>query len=154
MPPGSPAGFVTAALCGCQHVALVLNCAGAQQDLPVRAPSSEGERRGHHNKVYMTHGPVHFREPQVITYGQAYLTARPVKHLRRVLAGADGIGFRKNIFPVIKTKQVDLVVPCLLAAVRPKHQTRVIDRKSTRLNSSHVKISYAVFCLKKKNTTK
>src|SRR5436309_6617564 len=28
-----------------------------------------------------------------------------------------------------------------------------IDRKSTRLNSSHVKISYAVFCLKKKKTT-
>src|SRR5690606_39500945 len=25
-----------------------------------------------------------------------------------------------------------------------------VDRKSTRLNSSHVKISYAVFCLKKK----
>src|SRR2546430_13365534 len=29
----------------------------------------------------------------------------------------------------------------------------VIDRKSTRLNSSHSQISYAVFCLKKKNTT-
>src|SRR5699024_12724275 len=28
-----------------------------------------------------------------------------------------------------------------------------LDRKSTRLNSSHVSISYAVFCLKKKNTT-
>src|SRR5690554_7641804 len=27
----------------------------------------------------------------------------------------------------------------------------LIDRKSTRLNSSHVRISYAVFCLKKKN---
>src|SRR5260221_9128368 len=27
------------------------------------------------------------------------------------------------------------------------------DRKSTRLNSSHTVISYAVFCLKKKNTT-
>src|SRR5947207_4676143 len=27
-----------------------------------------------------------------------------------------------------------------------------IDRKSTRLNSSHTVISYAVFCLKKKNT--
>src|SRR5207249_5714147 len=27
------------------------------------------------------------------------------------------------------------------------------DRKSTRLNSSHVSISYAVFCLKKKRTT-
>src|SRR5207249_6175071 len=30
-------------------------------------------------------------------------------------------------------------------------QTDVRDRKSTRLNSSHVSISYAVFCLKKKN---
>src|SRR5207302_9253523 len=28
------------------------------------------------------------------------------------------------------------------------------DRKSTRLNSSHVKISYAVFCLKKKKSTR
>src|SRR3712207_7474342 len=27
-----------------------------------------------------------------------------------------------------------------------------VDRKSTRLNSSHANISYAVFCLKKKNT--
>src|SRR3989442_13373160 len=31
------------------------------------------------------------------------------------------------------------------------HEQRVrLDRKSTRLNSSHVRISYAVFCLKKK----
>src|SRR5690606_24943709 len=29
-------------------------------------------------------------------------------------------------------------------------KTKEVDRKSTRLNSSHVKISYAVFCLKKK----
>src|SRR5438874_10712609 len=28
----------------------------------------------------------------------------------------------------------------------------LVDRKSTRLNSSHVENSYAVFCLKKKNT--
>src|SRR5690554_3880723 len=30
---------------------------------------------------------------------------------------------------------------------------QLIDRKSTRLNSSHVRISYAVFCLKKKKIT-
>src|SRR3712207_7329310 len=30
-------------------------------------------------------------------------------------------------------------------------QGGVVDRKSTRLNSSHANISYAVFCLKKKN---
>src|SRR5690606_41630630 len=35
-------------------------------------------------------------------------------------------------------------------AQAPAHR---LDRKSTRLNSSHVKISYAVFCLTKKNTT-
>src|SRR5699024_12868964 len=31
---------------------------------------------------------------------------------------------------------------------------RIADRKSTRLNSSHVSISYAVFCLKKKKNNK
>src|ERR1039457_4999145 len=35
-------------------------------------------------------------------------------------------------------------------AFRPRLGTS-IDRKSTRLNSSHLVISYAVFCLKKKN---
>src|SRR3712207_8611612 len=32
-------------------------------------------------------------------------------------------------------------------------RTTSLDRKSTRLNSSHANISYAVFCLKKKNNT-
>src|SRR5699024_11960168 len=35
------------------------------------------------------------------------------------------------------------------SSIRPAEINR--DRKSTRLNSSHVSISYAVFCLKKKN---
>src|SRR3989454_1308207 len=39
----------------------------------------------------------------------------------------------------------ELQSPCNLVC-------RIIDRKSTRLNSSHLVISYAVFCLKKKNT--
>src|SRR5690606_41952751 len=41
----------------------------------------------------------------------------------------------------------------VLAAERlsPPPLTLTGDRKSTRLNSSHVKISYAVFCLEKKN---
>src|SRR5690606_40745824 len=36
----------------------------------------------------------------------------------------------------------------------PPARVRRQDRKSTRLNSSHVKISYAVFCLKKKKNNK
>src|SRR5690554_1802509 len=38
-----------------------------------------------------------------------------------------------------------------VAAEKAKNR-RELDRKSTRLNSSHVRISYAVFCLKKKKT--
>src|SRR5436305_10414078 len=41
-----------------------------------------------------------------------------------------------------------VAVFCLLSALV---SALVSDRKSTRLNSSHVRISYAVFCLKKKN---
>src|SRR5207253_7591669 len=36
------------------------------------------------------------------------------------------------------------------AALHPRRAGTAEDRKSTRLNSSHVAISYAVFCLKKK----
>src|SRR5436305_4822820 len=55
-----------------------------------------------------------------------------------------------------------LPISVLRAAARPSKRTPIIvtasptiigvrlDRKSTRLNSSHVRISYAVFCLKKK----
>src|SRR2546427_7368532 len=48
--------------------------------------------------------------------------------------------------------RVDLVVDEKIHArsIRPYS---LIDRKSTRLNSSHSQISYAVFCLKKKNKT-
>src|SRR2546430_13384246 len=38
------------------------------------------------------------------------------------------------------------------STARPHARGRAADRKSTRLNSSHSQISYAVFCLKKKKT--
>src|SRR5688572_31719816 len=40
---------------------------------------------------------------------------------------------------------------CGYVKVRPPFVVTARDRKSTRLNSSHSQISYAVFCLKKKN---
>ena len=49
---------------------------------------------------------------------------------------------QQRIFNAIKAKTLSIGI---LA-----NPTRVIDRKSTRLNSSHMRISYAVFCLKKK----
>src|SRR5947209_15733086 len=41
--------------------------------------------------------------------------------------------------------------PSAVAAIEnPQRKMWAVDRKSTRLNSSHANISYAVFCLKKK----
>src|SRR5207249_11002978 len=54
------------------------------------------------------------------------------QHGRRIDLDPDQIATRIRIF-------------CAVEAVEAR------DRKSTRLNSSHVSISYAVFCLKKKN---
>src|SRR6202140_5852625 len=53
----------------------------------------------------------------------------------------------------------DILCPCITSSLQgPADNERCyvplamhIDRKSTRLNSSHQKISYAVFCLKKKS---
>src|SRR5207302_11385340 len=52
-----------------------------------------------------------------------------------------------------RTRRLSGVPPRLHVVPRqagPHRVTTNRDRKSTRLNSSHVKISYAVFCLKKK----
>src|SRR5690606_31426013 len=57
------------------------------------------------------------------------------------IAHIDGT-YRVSLDPVIRAFLVKLL-DILFATI---HR----DRKSTRLNSSHVKISYAVFCLKKK----
>src|SRR5690348_17761600 len=47
----------------------------------------------------------------------------------------------------IKENSLEVVLDWLAAGLDPE---RCTDRKSTRLNSSHPSISYAVFCLKKK----
>src|SRR5690606_39689640 len=63
---------------------------------------------------------------------------------RVVAAGAGAEGALHQ--PVL----VYAVIPCGTCDLCQRGLTQ--DRKSTRLNSSHVKISYAVFCLKKKNS--
>src|SRR5690554_7315174 len=50
---------------------------------------------------------------------------------------------------LISSRWVDVGTPERLQQL----EAQIQDRKSTRLNSSHVRISYAVFCLKKKKTT-
>src|SRR5205814_3541909 len=64
---------------------------------------------------------------------------------------------RSTLFPYTTLfRSVNLAMP--FGAHRPlraegKSDAELVDRKSTRLNSSHLGISYAVFCLKKKKQT-
>src|SRR3712207_9120372 len=64
---------------------------------------------------------------------------------------------RSTLFPY--TTLFRSIVNCAIQedvqgiAVTSYQGGHVEDRKSTRLNSSHANISYAVFCLKKKKTT-
>src|SRR3712207_9422094 len=67
--------------------------------------------------------------------------ALPIYHLR--VAGLDGLRPRDDRLHPGAAEAVDREGRHLLRDLR-------LDRKSTRLNSSHANISYAVFCLKKK----
>src|SRR5690606_41521817 len=78
-----------------------------------------------------------FRSPVALDPGRRQRAGGQVIEQRRGLgAGIEG-------FPAAMQQEALFDVRAALKAPRP-------DRKSTRLNSSHVKISYAVFCLKKK----
>src|SRR3712207_8288749 len=72
----------------------------------------------------------------------------------RLIIGA--IGERVD-FGFEEIDDLQLAVERLLAEAGPEGSVQlsfeVRDRKSTRLNSSHANISYAVFCLKKKTNT-
>src|SRR5256885_6716886 len=76
---------------------------------------------------------------------------RSVEARLRVLRLQDALGERRE--PVLPVERLDLEeVERLLERVE-RVGGPPADRKSTRLNSSHLVISYAVFCLKKKKTT-
>src|SRR5690606_41721001 len=65
---------------------------------------------------------------------------RALAQVQRQHAAAGAVGVHDQVESEVFDEEFGVVRQRLL----------VQDRKSTRLNSSHVKISYAVFCLKKK----
>src|SRR2546430_12483296 len=68
-------------------------------------------------------------------------TLFPYTTLFRSLPGESGVSLARRLREDARTREL----PILMLTARA-------DRKSTRLNSSHSQISYAVFCLKKKKT--
>src|SRR5690606_39277571 len=100
---------------------------------------------------------------QTPSHGRARMTVMRLPSLRRTRSSEPGVltgtvrldrrtkrlvgRLRPGEIAVIDHVDLDRVAAEALVAAG------VADRKSTRLNSSHVKISYAVFCLKKKNNS-
>src|SRR5690554_7281696 len=79
------------------------------------------------NKIYSVNFPFTVKS----------LNKTPTIHMKNIEINGVWINALRSIFNKIK-----------------KDNIRLEDRKSTRLNSSHVRISYAVFCLKKKKKNK
>src|SRR5437868_11296833 len=94
-------------------------------------------------------------KPHTLPYTTLFRsTAEQVSEAEIALAkaeiGADGIGCE----PASAVTLAGLKKLVKQGFVKPQETiVLILDRKSTRLNSSHVSISYAVFCLKKKITT-
>src|SRR3712207_7462686 len=63
----------------------------------------------------------------------------------------DGFDHLERVIDLRRLGREDLVHDVDLARVDQRLAVEAQDRKSTRLNSSHANISYAVFCLKKKD---
>src|SRR3989442_10769091 len=82
--------------------------------------------------------------------GPKIKTALPGPNAKRILAGDDRYvspSYTRS-YPMVAKNGRGIVV----TDADGNEFFDFSDRKSTRLNSSHVRISYAVFCLKKKNT--
>src|SRR5699024_11546012 len=87
---------------------------------------------------------------------------RGLQHLKRLSVDEEGMKARilhgQNLSKpdsVVKVEPFIFMFNDQLLAIYQIHPEKPdLDRKSTRLNSSHVSISYAVFCLKKKNNKK
>src|SRR5699024_8316072 len=94
----------------------------------------------------------------VLAISMTFLGGRPAM----ITAAAGAVAL--VVAPLVHTHGVQYLLPTVILAGLIQIAFGVLglarimrfipDRKSTRLNSSHVSISYAVFCLKKKNKKK
>src|SRR3712207_8127640 len=92
--------------------------------------------------------PSTLRDNLTSSYFHAAHKLYPKKTRRRIIAyveSYDDIAFWRSLLEEFENDEYYFQV------MLPSSTSLTKDRKSTRLNSSHANISYAVFCLKKKN---
>src|SRR5690242_20781086 len=96
--------------------------------------------------------------------GKMSLFEHLVELRKRLLHSVGAVGIGMVVGLAASRPIMDFILRPIQAALRANHlddnvfsfslQGYVGDRKSTRLNSSHMSISYAVFCLKKKKNNR
>src|SRR5256885_10819328 len=81
------------------------------------------------------------------------------RSVRRLQRQADDANVHGTIFHALQNFVAEIAIDAdvheriFALELRENFRQQIQDRKSTRLNSSHLVISYAVFCLKKKKNT-
>src|SRR3712207_8651670 len=86
-------------------------------------------------------------------YTTLFRSAFPSAERRRIAPLRERIFIGPAASPAVRRSYVE-PAPAPTRRLQMAFVEERIDRKSTRLNSSHANISYAVFCLKKKKKTK
>src|SRR6266511_5721241 len=144
MPPAPQGGIVSGVrgAASLQSTARSSARSGIRVNLPARTIVSQIEEE----HALVGESAARFR---IEVVSEASIRVEPVKHrrgendiLRSGLPEAHKLGDRGSV--------VHRITCPLAILLREGDEAAAPDRKSTRLNSSHVKISYAVFCLKKK----
>src|SRR5438445_10109191 len=114
-------------------------------------PSLFTQREIH--EIVRRHGLTLLRshERQDIHLVRAPAAARPEDFLSHVRSDHDVKGIEPDTDVMLPEAPAGLELDQSTASILDTLSHGTLDRKSTRLNSSHANISYAVFCLKKKN---
>src|SRR2546430_5501790 len=117
----------------------------------LRAALQHMHRLGHADE----NGPDRLRAPDPVEQlvGDVRgIQVRKNQHVRRAPQAREWVRLLQDSFHHGRVRlHLTVRLQCRLALVQQAHRLLHLDRKSTRLNSSHSQISYAVFCLKKKN---
>src|SRR5690625_7021661 len=90
-----------------------------------------------------------YRSYGILKHSRIIESSEAAKRLSNVRLGID-LGIIDHLSHTMLNELMVLMQPGFLQHYANKMLTASEDRKCTRLNSSHVAISYAVFCLKKK----
>src|SRR5690554_7779685 len=115
-------------------------------------PTMTEEIANHYRQILQALGEDPEREglrdtPKRAAKAMQFLTRGYAQSLEEIINGAV---FESETDEMVLVKNIELYSLCehhLLPFIGKCHIAYLPDRKSTRLNSSHVRISYAVFCL-------